>query len=237
MLSLVQLLRQAPAWQVEGAQEMDTPVSQLPSPSHRPAGTKLPLPSQLACLQTVPAGQRLQPPCPLHVPIWPQLLSGSRPQTPRLSIAPAGAGTQRPASMGSLHETQGPVQATLQQTPSAQNPESHWVPSSQGCPACRCTPQAPFTQTSVSQSRGQTQASPSFSERQPGPVQASSTPGFCAPRGAPPSAIPTTTVLKAAVSQPPARPQRPISNKRFHAGPPGRLRMVFTFASSRFDWR
>jgi hypothetical protein len=60
--SLVQLFRQAPPAQVEGAQLMPTPASQAPSPSHRPAGTKLPLPSQRAGSHTVPAGQRLQPP-------------------------------------------------------------------------------------------------------------------------------------------------------------------------------
>jgi hypothetical protein len=162
VVSLVQLFRQAPPAQVEGAQVMATPDSQEPSPSHRPAGTKLPVPSQRVGSHTVPAGQRLQPPSPLQVPIWPQVLSASWPQTPRLSAAPAGAGTQRPACIRSLQETQGPVQATLQQTPSAQNPESHCEPSSQGCPACRCTPQAALTHTSVSQSAGHTQTSPTF---------------------------------------------------------------------------
>jgi hypothetical protein len=168
----------------------------------------------------------------LQVPICPQLLSGSCPQTPRVSGVPAGAGTQRPASLGSLQETQGPVQATLQQTPSAQNPESHCEASSQGCPACRCTPQAPFTQTSVSQSPGQTQASPNFRLRELGPVQASWPVVLPEPAGRPASEIPTATVLKADVSHAPATAMSAIdSSKRFHNGHPGRPPMLFTFAS------
>jgi hypothetical protein len=65
----VQLLRQAPASQVEGAQESATPCTQVPSPSQRPAGVNLSLPSQLASLQTVPAENFAQPPCPLQKPL------------------------------------------------------------------------------------------------------------------------------------------------------------------------
>jgi hypothetical protein len=43
-----------------------------------------------------------------------------------------------------LQVTQGPAQALLQQTPSAQYPEAHWLASVQGAAFCRL-PQLPLT--------------------------------------------------------------------------------------------
>jgi hypothetical protein len=237
MLSSVQLARQAPAAQVDGEQEMATPSSHVPSPSQRPAGVKELVPSQALGLQMVPAGQRLQPPWPLQIPICPQLASGSDMQMPCRSRPPAGVGTQAPAWRGSSQDTQAPVQATLQQTPSAQKPESHWAASSQGAPTCRSTPHAPLTHTWVAQSLGQKQASPVCFEREPGPAHASLLPLVCPEGGTPPSgSLPIATVLKADVSQADARHANATSKKRFQPGPGRRPRFLVTFASSRIGW-
>ena len=62
----VQLFKQEPASQVDGAQASATPFTQTPSPSQRLAGTKFSLPSQLESLQIVPAAYLAQPPWPLQ---------------------------------------------------------------------------------------------------------------------------------------------------------------------------
>jgi hypothetical protein len=55
----------------------------------------------------------------------PQVLSGSAVQTPWGSIPPTVTGAHSPARPARLQLTHGPLQFTLQQTPSAQNAESH----------------------------------------------------------------------------------------------------------------
>jgi hypothetical protein len=74
------------------------------------------------------------------------------------SSTPAPTGKHSPIESGWLHEKQAPVHATLQQTPSVQNPEVHWPPSSQAAPDGRLAPQAfpeqqtPWSQTPLAQS-------------------------------------------------------------------------------------
>jgi hypothetical protein len=58
---------------------------------------------------------------------------------------PTALGMQVPSRPLWLQLTQGPLQAMLQQNPSAQKPEAHWVASLQIAPAGRL-PQLPFTQ-------------------------------------------------------------------------------------------
>jgi hypothetical protein len=70
----------------------------------------------------------------LQAPLDPQVSGGSIAQTPWGSGAPAAEGVHWPILPGSLQLTQGPLQATLQQTPSAQKPLSHSVPAWQTAP-------------------------------------------------------------------------------------------------------
>ncbi len=88
----------------------------------------------------------------------PQLWAVSTLHTPCTSASPAGTGAQVPRRLGWLQLTQGPVQATSQQTPSAQKPESHCDPDSQAMPAACWTSQRPRTQAPLAQSLGQSQA-------------------------------------------------------------------------------
>ncbi len=100
----------------------------------RPGGLHEPKPSQMAevfslspvhvgSLHTVPSAYIAQPPTPSHWPVWPQVDDPWSLQTLCGSAAPMSMGQQTPARSGRLHDTQAPVQAELQQTLSAQNPE------------------------------------------------------------------------------------------------------------------
>jgi hypothetical protein len=66
-------------------------------------------------------------------------------QTPCGSPAPAGLEAQVPSEVDSAQLWHEPVQAELQQTPSAQKVEAHSVPTEQGCPF-DLGPQLPLTQ-------------------------------------------------------------------------------------------
>jgi hypothetical protein len=123
--SVVQVIRQLCSSQDDGAHEMATPTMHEPSPSQTLAGTRLSRPSHADSRQMVPAACLAQPPRPLHNPLDPQVEAGSRRHSPCGSAIPEGAGRQSPGLSGRLQLTQGPVQATLQQTPSAQNPDWH----------------------------------------------------------------------------------------------------------------
>jgi len=133
----VQLLRQLPASQVDGLHEMATPCTQVPSPSHKLAGTNSSRPVQVDWRQTVPMAYLAQPPWPLQTPLWPQVSGGSRRQTRWMSSPPAGTAEHSPGRSGRLQATQAPVQETLQQTPSAQALLAHSVSRSQSAPSGR----------------------------------------------------------------------------------------------------
>jgi hypothetical protein len=81
-------------------------------------------PEQAAALHGVPAAYLLQPPSPLQRPLCPQESCGSLRHCACGSGRPAGTTAHSPALPGRAQATQAPVQATLQQTPSAQNPEA-----------------------------------------------------------------------------------------------------------------
>jgi hypothetical protein len=99
-------------------------------------------PWQLPSLQTVSAAYFAQPPWPLQTPLWPQVSGESVRQSMCGSATPAPTGAHSPIISGWLHARQAPVHATLQQTPSAQKFDEHWVPSVQGAPSGRLAPQA-----------------------------------------------------------------------------------------------
>jgi hypothetical protein len=140
--STVQLWRQLPRAQVDGAQPMATPTMQVPSPSHTLAGTSWPGPSQAESLHRVPGACFAQPPRPLQRPLCPQVSGESRRQIPCGSTSPSTTGAHCPRLSASLQLTQAPVQATLQQTPSTQKPDMHWEVSWQTTPVARLPPQA-----------------------------------------------------------------------------------------------
>jgi hypothetical protein len=78
------------------------------------------------------------------MPVAPQLGAPWSTHWARGSAAPRSIGQQVPRRSGSAHETQGPPHATLQHTPSAQNPDAQSAPFVQFAPFI-LSPQLPFT--------------------------------------------------------------------------------------------
>jgi hypothetical protein len=72
------------------------------------------------------------------------------------SAAPKVVGPQVPIRPACAQLTQGPVQAMLQQTPSAQKPEAHCAPALQTAPS-GFGPQLPFTHFEPTQSLSEAQ--------------------------------------------------------------------------------
>ena len=95
-------------------------------------------------MQTVSAAYFAQPPRPSQVPVWPQVDLSVAVQTLCGSATPMAVGQQVPMRPLWLQLTHGPVQVTLQQNPSAQNPDAHWLAALQTAPIGRL-PQLPFT--------------------------------------------------------------------------------------------
>jgi hypothetical protein len=115
-------------WQVLGW------VMRLPTGSHAPS------------LQIVPVGYTAQPRLPLQRPLVRQLAGPMSRQPLRGSGASLGTGVQCPRELVSAHETQVPVQAESQQTPSTQKPDLQSpMPGVQVWPFC-FLPQLPFMQ-------------------------------------------------------------------------------------------
>src|SRR5215213_3559059 len=126
--ALAQVPWHAPSLHRKGAQLIGEPPSQVPCPSQTLGGMKLP-PLHEPSRQMVPTAYLAQPPCPLHAPLDPQLSAASTAHTPCRSGLPTGTGVHWPILPGSAQLTHGPLQATLQQTPSAQKPLSHSPPA------------------------------------------------------------------------------------------------------------
>jgi len=101
-------------------------------------------PVQDGATQTVSAAYLAQPPRPSQAPVWPQLDLSVAVQILCGSVMPVAVGQQVPTRPLWLQLTQGPLQATLQQNPSAQKFEAHWVEAVQTAPIGRL-PQLPFT--------------------------------------------------------------------------------------------
>jgi hypothetical protein len=93
---------------------------------------------------TVPARCLRHAPLPSQVPSVPQVAAVCGRQAPRGSAAPLPTRLHVPGCPAE-HDRQGPVQASVQHTPSTQKPLPHWVPSVQGWPG-PFLPQLPATQ-------------------------------------------------------------------------------------------
>ncbi len=105
-------------------------------------------PLQAGGVQTVSAAYLAHPPRPSQAPVCPHVDLSVAVQTLCGSATPMAVGQQVPMRPLWLQLTQGPVQVTLQQNPSAQNPEAHWLAAVQTAPMGRL-PQLPFTHLTV----------------------------------------------------------------------------------------
>jgi hypothetical protein len=153
--SVWQWLTQALPAHWNGSQSSTPGERQVPRPSQVPAVLSR-SPLQVGSTQTVSAAYLEQPPTPSQTPDCPQLDAGLRAQTPWGSAAPSAVGPQTPIRPVCAQLTQGPVQATLQQTPSAQKPEAHCDPAWQTAPS-GLGPQLPFTHLDPTQSLSEAQ--------------------------------------------------------------------------------
>jgi len=95
-------------------------------------------------MQTVSAAYLAQPPSPSQAPVWPQVDLSVAAQTLWGSAIPMAVGQQVPRRPLWLQLTQGPPQGTLQQNPSAQKFDAHWLAVVQTAPI-GFFPQLPFT--------------------------------------------------------------------------------------------
>lgn len=153
--SFWQWLTQALSTHWNGSQSCSPGDRQAPTPSQVPAVLSR-TPLHDGATQTVWAAYLEQPPIPSQTPDCPQLDAGLRAQIPRGSAAPSVVGPQVPSRPACAQLTQGPVQAMLQQTPSAQNPEAHCAPVLQTAPV-DLGPQLPFTHFEPTQSLSEAQ--------------------------------------------------------------------------------
>jgi hypothetical protein len=94
--------------------------------------------------QTVPTAYFRQPPAPSHLPSAPHAAAPPSLHMLRLSAAPAAMDVQRPIDEGRAQLRQAPLQASAQQTPSAQKPEAHSAAVVHIWPFC-LGPQLPLT--------------------------------------------------------------------------------------------
>jgi hypothetical protein len=137
--------------------------SQSCTPGDRQAPMPLQVPAVLSrsplhdgATQTVSAAYLEHPPTPSQPPDCPQVDAGLFTQRPWGSAAPSVVGEQVPIRPDCAQLTQGPVQAVLQQTPSAQKPEAHCDPALQTAPV-GLGPQLPFTHFEPTQSLSELQ--------------------------------------------------------------------------------
>ena len=140
---VVQVVVQAPFAQRNGLQFWTAGGSQVPRPSQTP-GVFRRLPEQVAAMQIVSRAYFSQPPTPSHRPFWPQLDGPASMQIFRVSATSASSGQQVPSRPIRAQDRHGPLQMTLQQTPSAQKPDAQSAGLSQAAPFMR-GPQLPPT--------------------------------------------------------------------------------------------
>jgi hypothetical protein len=112
--------------QMNGAHDWLAGALQFPMPSQRPANESV-VPVQPELWQAAPATYFSQAPVPSHTPSVPQLFTPWSSQSLWGSV-PSSAGMQVPTVPVEAQVTQVPVQALLQQTLSAQNPDWQSVP-------------------------------------------------------------------------------------------------------------
>jgi len=101
-------------------------------------------PLQAGAMQMIWDANFAQPPKPSHAPVVPQVAGACTAQTLCGSDPPASTGQHVPPRPGWLQLMQAPLQATLQQTPSAQNVDLHSLFAVQTAPF-GFRPQLPFT--------------------------------------------------------------------------------------------
>lgn len=154
--SVWQWLTQAPSVHWKGSQSCTPGARHAPRPSQVPAVlSRSPLHDGAA--QTVSAANFEQPPTPSQTPDCPQLDDELCAQTRWGSAAPSAVGQQVPIRPDCAQVTQGPVQAMLQHTPSAQNPDAHCDPPLHMAPV-GLGPQLPFTHFAPTHSLSEAQA-------------------------------------------------------------------------------
>jgi hypothetical protein len=119
---VVQMVLQAVGPQMKGVQELVAGVTQVPVPLQFDASCSVAV-AQLCAMHCVPLAHFRQAPLPSQKPSRPQLAMLAAAQRAVGSVEPLGTSTQVPGDAATLHELQSAVQAVLQQTPCAQNPE------------------------------------------------------------------------------------------------------------------
>jgi hypothetical protein len=186
--SLRQAVKQSLPLHWKGAQTVACPATQLPCPLQADTARWAAM-AQLSGAHSVPASYSRQAPFPSHLPSWPQEAAFASMHMARGSGRPAAMLVHMPGATAMAHERQGPLQASLQQTPSMQNPERHCVPDWHPAPSS-LTPQLPLTQ------RPPGLQSPSFRQvsRQAPPAQAKGAQSITAP--APHSPCPLQVLAK-----------------------------------------
>ena len=117
-----------------GAHDWLAGAAHVPRPSQRPANVSV-LVLQPALWQATPATYFSQAPVPSHTPSVPQLVAPWSAQSLCGSV-PTSAGMQVPTLPTEEQVTHVPVQALLQQTPSAQKLDAQSVAVWQACPIC-----------------------------------------------------------------------------------------------------
>jgi len=123
------VLHRPEAPQVNGAHGWLCAAAQTPCPSQRCAKVSVE-PVQPAGWQMTPAEYFSQAPVPSQTPSVPHAATPWSSQSWRGSV-PTSAGMHLPGLSGLAQVRQMPSQAWLQQTPSAQTPEAHWLPAEQ----------------------------------------------------------------------------------------------------------
>jgi hypothetical protein len=130
--SVVQVVLHRPDPQINGAQGWLWAAWQMPRPSQRCAKVSVD-PVHPALWQITPAEYFSQAPVPSHSPSVPHPATPWSSQLSRGSV-PMSAGIQVPELSALAQVRQTPPHASLQQTPSAQNPEAHWAFPVHGVP-------------------------------------------------------------------------------------------------------
>jgi hypothetical protein len=108
---------------------------QVPAPSQAaPDVDSPPSDEHTAIRQLTPAAHFRHAPAPLHRPSLPHVLAAAGGQPPRGSTPPLGTSVHVPTAPPTMQLRHSDWQLVLQQTPSAQKPESHSPPSTQAAP-------------------------------------------------------------------------------------------------------
>jgi hypothetical protein len=127
------------------------PTLQLPAPSHVLASVPEDAPpGHAGGTHCVPACHLWHAPAPSHLPSLPQVEAAVTPHWPLGSVAFAATGEHVPSVALSVHETQGPSQRALQQTPCFEHtrPDEHWLLAVHG-PPFGSRPQEPLMQVAL----------------------------------------------------------------------------------------